>query len=61
MQFNFNDNGIGLYLAYSSVLLACTNHVACDICILNIEIVAAALPVTDDRNLNFLQWGSVWQ
>lgn len=61
VHLNFNDNGIRLYLARSSVLLACTNHVTCDICILNKEIVAAALPVADDRNLNFLQWESVGQ
>lgn len=60
-MLNFNDSGICLYLAHSPVPFARTNHVTCDICILNKEIVAAALPVANDGNLNLLQWERVGQ
>lgn len=61
VQISTSDNGIFPYLTSSPVFLTGTNHVACDICILHRGIAAAALAVSDDRNLNLLQWESTGQ
>lgn len=45
-----------LYLTCSFVLLTCTNHVCCDFHAWYSLIIAAALLVSNDRNLNLLQW-----
>ena len=45
-----------IYLTCSFVLLTRTNHLVSDVCILYIEVIATALLVSNDRNLNLLQW-----
>ena len=45
-----------IYLTCSFVLLPRTNHSVSDVCPSYRDVVATALLVSNDRNLNLLQW-----
>ena len=45
-----------IYLTCSFVLLTRTNHLVSNVCPSYRDVVATALLVSNDRNLNLLQW-----
>lgn len=58
-----NITTVGYYfnLACSFVLLPPTDHLVSDVCFWYWEVVASALVLSNDRNLNLLQWVKGWQ
>lgn len=55
-KFKYYNNGLLSNLTCSFVLLPRTNHFVRDFCISHCFVVATALLISDDRNLNLLQW-----
>lgn len=49
------------YLTYSFALLPCANHIWSDGCFFCRDIITGALFVSNDGNLNLLQWHINWQ
>ena len=45
-----------IYLTCSFALLTRTNHLVSDVCPSYRDVAATALLVSNDRNLNLLQW-----